>query len=63
MSERPATQIVGDDDAVVHVTWGRSGSRLILTATDTRHSGERQVLLTRAQAEDLGRFLLDGPGD
>ena len=55
MDQRPALRIAGDDKTGVHVTWGRSGKRAIVTI------GDRQAVLTVEQAAELGRFLSDGP--
>ena len=60
--ERPATQITGEEDHIVHATWSRSGKNLILTvARNASWVDYQQVLLTPSQAEDLSRFLAAGP--
>lgn len=59
--ERPTLWIDADDGTVVHVTWGRSGKRAIVTVTDPRFRDPRQALLTAEQSAELGRFLSAGP--
>lgn len=61
-AERPATQIVGEQGHVIHATWSRSGKNLIVTVAENAHwKGYQQVLLSSAQAEELVRFLREGP--
>lgn len=61
-ADRPANQIVGEEDHVVHATWSRAGRNLILTvAVDADWDGYTQVLLTHPQADELGRFISAGP--
>jgi hypothetical protein len=60
--ERPATQITGEEEHVVHATWSRSGKNLILTVARNAHWADyRQVLLSPQQADELSRFLAAGP--
>ncbi len=59
--DRPTLTIHGDEKTIIHVTWGRSGKRAIVTVADPNHDDPRQLLLTAEQAAELGRFLLAGP--
>jgi hypothetical protein len=62
MSDEPRTlRIDGDDKTIVHVTWGRSGKRALITVATPQFTNPRQAVLTVEQAADLGRFLSDGP--
>lgn len=58
---RPSIRLDGDENAVISVTWGRSGKRAIITISDPRYENARQVLLAPEQADQLGRFLSAGP--
>jgi hypothetical protein len=60
--DRPATQLVGEADHIVHITWSQSGKNAIITvARDERWRDYQQVLLSPSQAEELGTFLARGP--
>ncbi len=60
--ERPAIQIEDDENHFIHVTWGRTGKRAIVSiAEGPRWHNVEQCTLTRDQADELARFLLAGP--
>ncbi len=56
MSEQRALAIEDDEGRTLHLTWSRSGKRLVLTATMPRHD-PRQVELRPEQVEELIDFL------
>ena len=59
--DQPVLKVDGDENTIVHATWGRSGKRAIVTVADPHHHDPRQVVLTVEQAAELGRFLIAGP--
>jgi hypothetical protein len=58
--DRPATQLAGEEERIVHATWSRSGKNLILTV-GRNWDDSQQVLLSPDQAVELGEFLRSGP--
>jgi hypothetical protein len=59
--ERPVIRIEDDERNVVHVTWGRSGKRAIVSIAGPRWDDPRQCTLTPEEAQQLARFLEAGP--
>jgi hypothetical protein len=60
-TERPAIRIEGDEQNVIHVTWGRSGNRAIVSIAGPNWSDPRQCTLTPEAAVQVARFLAAGP--
>ncbi len=65
--ERCGLSLDDDDGGRLHVTWSRSGKRLIVTATTARWEEPRQVELDPNQVQSLIAFLSEtaafDPGD
>jgi hypothetical protein len=59
--EQPALRLEGDDGDFIHVTWGRSGKRAIVSIAGPRRTDVRQCTLTADDAAELARFLAAGP--
>jgi hypothetical protein len=59
--ERPVIRIEDDERHVLHVTWGRSGKRAIVSIVGPGWDDPRQCTLTREEAQRLARFLAAGP--
>jgi hypothetical protein len=60
-SERPVIRIEDDEQNFIHVTWGRSGKRAIVSVAGPNWGGPRQCTLTPEEAQKLARFLAAGP--
>jgi hypothetical protein len=60
-SERPVIRIEDDEQNFIHVTWGRSGKRAIVSVAGPNWAGPRQCTLTPEEAQQLARFLAAGP--
>ena len=60
-SERPVIRIEDDERNVVHITWARSGKRLIVSIAGPQWDDPRQCTLTPEDAQRLARFLAAGP--
>ena len=59
--DRPVIRIEDDEKNVIHVTWGRSGRRAIVSIAGPNWSEPRQCALTPEAARLLARFLAAGP--
>jgi hypothetical protein len=60
-SERRAIRIKDDERNFIHVTWGRSGKRAIVSIAGPNWGDPRQCTLTPEEAQHLARFLAAGP--
>jgi hypothetical protein len=60
-SERPVIRIEDDERNFIHVTWGRSGRRAIVSIAGPRWIDPRQCTLTPEEAQRLAQFLTAGP--
>jgi hypothetical protein len=60
-TDQPAIRIDGDEQDFVHVTWGRSGKRAIVSIGGPSWTDLRQCTLTPDDALQLARFLAGGP--
>ncbi len=62
-AKRPTLQLEADDHTFLHVTWGRSGKRAIVSIAGSQWSEPRQCTVTPEAASELARFLEAGPDD
>lgn len=60
-TDQPAIRIDGDEQNSIHVAWGRSGKRAIVSIAGPSWSEPRQCTLTPEDALQLARFLAAGP--
>ena len=59
--ERQVIRIEDDERNFIHVTWGRSGKRAIVSIAGPGWDDPRQCTLTPDEAQRLARFLAAGP--
>jgi hypothetical protein len=59
--ERPEIKVEDEERNFIHVTWGRSGKRAIVSIAGPRWGDPRQCTLTPEEAQQLARFLAAGP--
>ena len=59
--EQPVIRIEDDERNVIHVTWGSSGKRAIVSIAGPNWGDPRQCTLTPEEAQRLAQFLEAGP--
>ncbi|MDA0179053.1 hypothetical protein OJ997_02005 [Solirubrobacter phytolaccae] len=61
--KQPALRIDADEGQVLHVTWGRSGKRAIVSISGPQYIQPQQCTLTTDDVAELSRFLDEGPDE